>query len=266
MTEFNCTRCPELVASRTKIVRGRGNPHADIMCVGEAPGQTEDMKGKAFCGKAGQVLACLLEQSGIDLSRVYLANSCCCRPPGNRTPKIDEVRNCREHLLEEIARVQPKVILCLGASALKSLWGTVPIGDVLGQSLIQADSGIPMVPTYHPAYVMRSWKAAPVVLAHMQKALRIANEGLGQQELGEYLPCTWVDAVRAARDYLLSDEVASFSIDTETCGLLWMEDELLCISLSPEEGLAFVIPILHNDRDQEGRSLGLNRHGLKRSG
>lgn len=216
MTDFTCDRCPELVASRTQIVRGRGNPHADIMCVGEAPGQTEDQRGKAFCGKAGQVLACLLEQAGIDLSRVYLANSCACRPPGNRTPKIDEVRNCREYLLEEIATVQPKVIVCLGVSALKSLWGTVPIGDVLGQSLTQADSGIPLIPTYHPAYVMRSWKAAPVVLAHMQKALRIANEGLGQQELGEYLPCTWVDAVRAARDYLLSESSQIIAFDCVT--------------------------------------------------
>jgi len=240
----DCELCPSLVSSRTRIVRGRGPIRADIMCVGEAPGREEDAQGKAFCGKAGQVLARLLEQAGVDLSRVYLANSCCCRPPGNRTPTVEEIENCRQHLIEEIRIVKPKVILSLGAVALRSLWKGVPIGDVAGQTLTH-HTGIPMVATYHPAYVMRKWSEAAIVLEHIKKALRISQEGVQESSLGEYVPILTIEALQMVRDYVLSlGEEDILSGDTETTGLSWMKDDLICISLSPHEGMGFVIPIL----------------------
>jgi len=241
-----CQKCPNLVKSRTSIVQGRGPHDADLLFVGEAPGREEDARNKAFIGKAGHVLAVLLQEAGIDPSSVYLLNSCFCRPPGNRTPKVDELLNCRPNVIDRIERVQPKVIVSLGGPALHTLYRNMPISDVAGQTLIQEDTGIPLVPTFHPAFVMRQWSMTPVVISHMQKAARLAEHGLGDRSMGDYAPILSLSDLRDLRDYLTGPQVERFAFDTETTGLDWMRDELLCISFSPEVGIGYVVPIIHD--------------------
>jgi len=240
-----CQKCPSLVKSRTKIVKGRGPAHADLLFLGEAPGREEDEQEKAFVGKAGRVLATLVKQAGLKPSEIYLLNACFCRPPGNRTPRPEELANCRPNVIEIIKRVQPKVIVTLGVPALATLYRRMVLGDVAGQTLVQEDTGIPLVPTYHPAFVMRRWAATPMVVAHMQKAARLAKSGVGSQNMGDYAPILSLPDLRALRTYLVGPEVKSFAFDTETTGLDWMRDELICITFSPNEGgVGYIVPIL----------------------
>lgn len=252
-----CTKCPALCASRTRIVNGRGPATARIMVVGEGPGRDEDQQGKSFLGAAGKLVARLLAEAGVDLADVYLTNAIRCRPPNNRTPKASEVSACQPYLLEEIRQIQPTVIVSVGGTALKALYGkTATLKDHLGQVLTQPDTGIPLVPTYHPAYLMRGhWAEAPLVQAHLRKAQAIADNSIQMQPLDEaragWQPCDTVEKVQALADYLLSDDVRAITVDSETTGLSWLEDEILCVSFSAlDQEFAAVrrgwtVPILH---------------------
>jgi uracil-DNA glycosylase len=148
-----CTRC-RLAQGRTQVVFGSGNPHADLMFVGEAPGFHEDKQGVPFVGQAGKLLERLL--AGIDLRRedVYIANVLKCRPPGNRDPQPDEIEACEPHLFRQIELIEPKVIATLGNFATKLLSGR-PLGitRVHGQeqALTLAGHGVVLYPVYHPA-------------------------------------------------------------------------------------------------------------------
>ena len=148
-----CTRC-RLAQGRTQVVFGSGNPRADLMFVGEAPGFHEDKQGVPFVGQAGKLLERLL--AGIDLRRenVYIANVLKCRPPGNRDPQQDEIESCEPHLFRQIELIEPKVIATLGNFATKLLSGR-PLGitRVHGQeqSLTIAGRSVLLYPLYHPA-------------------------------------------------------------------------------------------------------------------
>lgn len=153
-----CTKC-KLGATRTHLVFGTGNPDADLMVVGEAPGADEDAKGEPFVGRAGQLLTKIL--GAIDLRRddVYIANIIKSRPPGNRRPEPDEIDACIPYLYKQIELVRPKFILALGLTAAKSLIGaTGPMKDLRGT--VHPWHGIPVVVTYHPAALLRNpaWK------------------------------------------------------------------------------------------------------------
>jgi uracil-DNA glycosylase family 4 len=153
-----CTRCP-LYATALNPVPGEGNPHADFMVVGEAPGATEDETGKPFVGRAGQLLTQIL--SAIQLTRedVFICNVLKHRPPGNRNPEPDEVRACSPYLIRQIELIQPKVILALGTFSAQTLLDTkISIGKLRGQ--IHRYHGVPVVVTYHPAALLRNpaWK------------------------------------------------------------------------------------------------------------
>jgi DNA polymerase len=150
-----CTRCKLHRLGRTQIVFGVGNPDADLMFVGEAPGQDEDIQGFPFVGRAGQLLTKIIE--AIDLKRedVYIANVLKCRPPQNRNPEPDEVASCQPFLRRQVAAVKPKVIVALGSFAARTLLNTEEaISRLRGRVYRYEDAQL--VATYHPAYLLRS--------------------------------------------------------------------------------------------------------------
>ena len=157
-TVASCTKCP-LYSTATNPVPGEGNPNAGFMCVGEAPGATEDQTGRPFVGAAGQLLTKIL--AAIDFKRedVYICNVLKHRPPGNRNPLPDEVKACSPYLIRQIELIRPKVILALGTFAAQTLLNTtLSIGKLRGQ--VHRYYGVPLVVTYHPAALLRNpgWK------------------------------------------------------------------------------------------------------------
>ncbi len=148
-----CTRCP-LSATRTHVVHSEGNRRAQLMFVGEAPGANEDEQARPFVGRAGQLLNKIIEAIGLKREDVFIGNVNRCRPPQNRTPTLAEAATCKPFLLREIAIVQPKVIVVLGNTAMKNLLETKEgITKVRGQ--FQDYKGIKVMPTFHPAYLLR---------------------------------------------------------------------------------------------------------------
>jgi DNA polymerase len=151
-----CTRC-RLHEGRTQIVFGDGHPEAELMFVGEGPGEQEDLRGIPFCGRAGELLTSMIEKGlGIPRSSVYICNIVKCRPPGNRTPLGDEVAACRRFLDGQIEAVRPKVIVALGKPATSTLLGRdVAITKLRGTW--QEYRAIPVMPTFHPAFLLRQY-------------------------------------------------------------------------------------------------------------
>lgn len=149
----NCTRCP-LHEGRTQIVQSVGNYNADLMFVGEAPGAAEDAKGEPFVGRAGQLLNKIIESIGMKRDEVCIGNINRCRPPGNRQPTLPEAHTCKPFLLREIAVIRPKVIVVLGNTALHNLLDTkVGISRMRGE--FHEYFGVKVMPTFHPAYLLR---------------------------------------------------------------------------------------------------------------
>ena len=156
-----CTQCPHLAASRTQTVFGVGNPDAEIMFIGEAPGADEDAQGEPFVGRAGQLLTKIIAAMGFKRDEVYIANVLKCRPDmprgqsGNRPPTLDEMQTCRPYLTEQIEIVQPKVLVALGATAVEGLLGTRgTMRDLRGKWHSYQDT--PLMITYHPSYLLRN--------------------------------------------------------------------------------------------------------------
>jgi len=170
----NCTRC-ELSQSRTNTVFGVGNPEADWMIIGEAPGAEEDRRGEPFVGRAGQLLDQMLLAIGQTRGDVFIANILKCRPPNNRDPKPAEVTACREYLERQIALIQPRIILAVGRIAAQNLLGSdEPVGRLRGR---QHDlGGTPLVVTYHPAYLLRSPSQKAKSWSDLCLAARLAAE------------------------------------------------------------------------------------------
>ncbi|MEC7875914.1 MAG: uracil-DNA glycosylase [Pseudomonadota bacterium] len=151
-----CNFC-ELHKFRTKAVFGIGNKNADWLVIGEAPGVEEDLKGEPFVGRAGKLLNAMLLSMGLQRKEVFIANILKCRPPKNRDPKLDEVEACGNYLRQQIELIKPKVILALGRIAAQNLLkSTTPIGKMRGNSYLYPGSDLPVVVTYHPAYLLRS--------------------------------------------------------------------------------------------------------------
>lgn len=172
-----CTRCP-LYATATNAVPGEGNPNADFMIVGEAPGATEDETGRPFVGAAGQLLTKIIEAINLTREDVFIANVLKHRPPGNRNPKPDEVAACSPYLLRQIELVQPRVILALGTFAAQTLLETkLAIGKLRGQ--VHQYHGVPLIVTYHPAALLRNpaWKRP--TWEDVQLARRILDSAAG---------------------------------------------------------------------------------------
>ena len=151
----DCTRCKLHGMGRTQIVFGVGNPEADLMFVGEAPGADEDVQGFPFVGRAGQLLTKIIEAIGLKREDVYIANVIKCRPPGNRNPEPDEVETCEPFLFRQIDVIKPKVVVALGTFAARALLRTLdPISRLRGR--VYEYRGAKLIPTFHPAYLLRN--------------------------------------------------------------------------------------------------------------
>ncbi|MCD6039008.1 MAG: hypothetical protein K0S27_408 [Gammaproteobacteria bacterium] len=171
-TVAQCTACP-LHKTRTQTVFGTGYQQADLMIIGEAPGFYEDQKGEPFVGRAGQLLNAMLEAIGLDRRRVYIANILKCRPPNNRDPLPEEVSQCSGFLTKQIAFVQPKLLLALGRIAANYLLNTqMPLGRMRGKLHSYGMQNIPLLVTYHPAYLLRNPKDKGKAWQDLQLAYR----------------------------------------------------------------------------------------------
>ncbi len=164
-----CPRC-KLSKTRTNIVFGQGNPKADLMFVGEAPGREEDEQGLAFVGRAGGLLTKIIEAMGKSRGDVWICNVLKCRPPNNRNPEADEVAACMPFLDEQIRLVSPRVIVTLGTYSAQAVLGTdEPIGRLRGRW--QSARGVKVMPTFHPAFLLRSPERKKDVWEDMKKVM-----------------------------------------------------------------------------------------------
>jgi DNA polymerase len=166
-----CVRCAQLASSRTQTVFGVGKMDPDVCFIGEAPGADEDARGEPFVGAAGQLLNRIIAACGMTREEVYICNILKCRPPGNRLPQADEAANCREFLDAQLDFIRPKVICALGACAVQNLLNTTAsIGKLRGQ--FRDYRGIPVMCTYHPAYLLRSPDKKKDVWEDMKKLMK----------------------------------------------------------------------------------------------
>ncbi len=151
-----CQRC-ELHQSRTQTVFGVGSHQAELLIIGEAPGADEDRQGEPFVGRAGQLLNEMLKAIGLQRQQVYIANILKCRPPNNRDPKPEEAAECSQYLFRQIELIQPKLILALGRIAAQRLLKTdTALGRMRGKVQHHPETGVPLIVTYHPAYLLRT--------------------------------------------------------------------------------------------------------------
>jgi uracil-DNA glycosylase family 4 len=164
-----CQACP-LHKTRTNVVFGSGDENAQLVFVGEAPGADEDRQGQPFVGRAGQKLTQIIEAMGLSRSEVYITNVLKCRPPGNRNPQPDEIQACEPYLIEQLRLIKPKVICALGTFAAQTLLRTDrSISRLRGQ--FHTYQGIKLMPTYHPAFILRNPKFKRDVWNDVQKIM-----------------------------------------------------------------------------------------------
>jgi len=171
----DCTRCKLHTLGRRQVVFGVGNPDADLMFVGEAPGADEDIQGIPFVGRAGQLLTKIIEAINLQRDDVYIANVIKCRPPQNRNPEQDEVETCEPFLFQQIDTIKPKVIVALGTFAARALLRTLdPISRLRGR--VYDYRGAKLIPTFHPAYLLRNPSSKREVWEDMKVARRLLTE------------------------------------------------------------------------------------------
>jgi uracil-DNA glycosylase family 4 len=165
-----CTQC-RLQHGRTHVVFGVGNPHAELMFAGEAPGRDEDLQGEPFVGRAGQLLTRIIEAIGMKRQEVYIANVVKCRPPNNRNPEADEIARCEPYLVRQIELVKPRIIVALGTFAAQTLLKTKqPISQLRGR--FHTYQGVKLMPTFHPAFLLRNPERKRAVWEDMQAVQR----------------------------------------------------------------------------------------------
>ena len=169
-----CTRC-DLCHTRTNVVFGSGNPNADLMFVGEAPGHDEDLQGLPFVGRAGQLLTRIIEAMKLTRNDVYICNVLKCRPPENRNPLADEIENCKPYLARQIELARPKVIVALGTFAAHFVLDSDERISRLRGRFHERD-GIQIMPTYHPAFLLRNasskrdvWEDMQLVMSELER-------------------------------------------------------------------------------------------------
>lgn len=168
-----CTRC-RLHATRIHAVPGEGPIDASVFVIGEAPGRDEDASGRPFAGAAGKILDKVLQAAGLPRGETYITNVVKCRPPANRAPKADEIGSCRPYLLAQIEAVRPKIIITLGATALRGVLGRgVQFKEARGTTI--EFGGVPLLPTYHPAAVLYNRRLEGGIRRDLRKATRLMS-------------------------------------------------------------------------------------------
>ncbi len=170
----DCKRC-KLHKMRRTLVYGEGNPKAQLMFVGEGPGYDEDVQGRPFVGKAGQLLTKIIQSIGLQREDVYIANIVKCRPPQNRNPEPDEIEACRPFVLKQIEAIQPKIICALGSVAAQTLLKTSGKISALRGKVFDMD-GMKVIPTYHPAFLLRNPERKRNVWEDMKRVLELLKE------------------------------------------------------------------------------------------
>lgn len=171
----DCHRCP-LGGLRHRLVFGEGDPHAVLVFVGEAPGADEDAQGRPFVGRAGQLLTKIIVAMGLKRDEVYICNILKCRPPGNRNPQPEEIASCEPFLIRQLEAIRPRVICALGSFAAHTLLKSeAPITVLRGR--FHSYQGIPLMPTYHPAYLLRNPGAKKQVWEDVQMIMKALGEG-----------------------------------------------------------------------------------------
>ena len=170
----DCRRC-KLCSGRTNIVFGSGSPHAKLVFVGEGPGADEDAQGLPFVGAAGQLLTKIIEAIQLTRDQVYICNIVKCRPPSNRTPEEDEIAACSPFMFRQVESIRPRVICCLGAVAAQAVLGTkTAVGKLRGR--FHDYRGIQVMPTWHPAYLLRNPAAKRDVWEDVRKIRALLDE------------------------------------------------------------------------------------------
>jgi uracil-DNA glycosylase len=169
----DCHRC-RLAAGRHTIVFGQGNPHAELVFVGEGPGADEDAQGLPFVGRAGRLLNRMIELAGMKREDVYICNVVKCRPPDNRTPLPDEIETCSPFLLRQIRTIKPRLVCCLGAPAVKTLLG-IKEGITKIRGRFYDFQGTKALPTFHPAYILRNPREEKILREDFQKIVEFLN-------------------------------------------------------------------------------------------
>jgi uracil-DNA glycosylase family 4 len=171
-----CKRCEKLASSRTNVVFGTGSEHAELVFVGEAPGREEDKQGKPFVGRAGELLTKMIVAMGFTRDQVYICNVLKCRPPENRNPLPNEVENCSPYLKCQLRLLKPKILVALGKFAAQTLLQTeTPISQLRGK--FHEYEGIPLMPTYHPAYLLRNPSEKKTVWEDLKKVMEFLKPG-----------------------------------------------------------------------------------------
>lgn len=183
----SCTKCPSLCQSRSQVVFGSGNPQAEALFIGEAPGANEDQQGIPFCGMSGQVLNELLSSVGLSREDIFITNTILCRPENNRNPAKEEVENCRDRLDQLIKIMQPKVIVTIGNFATERILGKKGITSLRGK--VFEKNGMKIVPVIHPANYLYSGRN-PEMFAQMKKdfetMVEVIKEKKKQKELTDF--------------------------------------------------------------------------------
>lgn len=174
----HCTQCPLGLLGRENVVFGQGNANAHLVLVGEGPGVQEDAQGEPFVGRSGKLLTRCLKNLGIDRSDIYITNIVKCRPPNNRTPTTLEATTCKNLLLvKQVQIIKPLIICTLGAAAYKSLTeNATPISHARGKLFTwELIPQIKIIPTYHPAYILRNQSALHYLMQDLQKAIKLSH-------------------------------------------------------------------------------------------
>ncbi|MDP6794432.1 MAG: uracil-DNA glycosylase [Verrucomicrobiota bacterium] len=189
-----CTKCDHLVSTRTQVVFGVGTVQAELMFIGEAPGQDEDREGEPFVGAAGQLLTKIIEATELDRDKVYIANILKCRPDtpgkvyGNRKPRPDEMETCFPWVKRQIEIIQPKVMVALGGTAVEGLLGKMTTGITRLRGNWQAYRGVPVMPTFHPSYLLRnqSWVIRRHVWEDMMQVMQRLDMPISEKQRGYF--------------------------------------------------------------------------------
>ena len=239
------------------MVNGEGPLDAEIIFVGEAPGRIEDARRRPFVGESGQLLrgtpsrmgrqlfAGWLAAVGLDPDAVFLTNAVRHRPFKNRTPRPPEIAACNPWLTEEIRALKnAKLIVALGGTALTALVGPQSSGitKTRGNIFRHGPTGLPVLATIHPAYVINRWEEEYTILRDLEKAVRILRGEEDAPSLGDYRVIETVDQALALRDQMTTDW-NMIHFDLETTGLDWANNEILCLGFSPEPGISHILPI-----------------------
>lgn len=237
----NCTKCDLYKGCPHPCIWGTGDPNADIMLVGEAPGAEESLRGVPFIGKAGQKLNNILSAAGFNREDLYVTNTIKCQPPGNRVPTKEEITACCDYLEQEIASVKPKIIVPLGNTALQYILGVTGITKHVGIESFSEKYQCKIIPTFHPSYILRKPEHEQIAVSHFKKIRKILKGKLEKTPV-KYVNATTLEKVDKLFKRLKSVDI--FAMDIETTGFDFLEDKVLCISFSWKENTAVLLPLL----------------------